>query len=230
LETFDTVWEKINEHHFDTNYNGHDWVKVRDKYRPRAAAAGDTKELRDVLQEMIDLFQTRVSTELNRFVRKVTAWGSIGIAWTVIVGLYGMNFTHMPEVGWRWGYPAVLVVMLLGSRTPVPYREIRAQFRAYRTAQEEAGLRAFERDKADLLELGVPLRYITPEDDESIEEAGYVVDLRRYRLPEIHLTPAEVAAQLGRSEGAVHMLCQRALLALREALGGGSSAFFSVKA
>ena len=34
-------------------------------------------------------------------------------AWTVIVGLYGMNFTHMPELGWRWGYPAVLVVMLI---------------------------------------------------------------------------------------------------------------------
>jgi magnesium transporter len=65
------------------------------------------------LQEMIDLFQTRVSTELNRFVRKVTAWGSIGIAWTVIVGLYGMNFTYMPELGWRWGYPAVLGLMLV---------------------------------------------------------------------------------------------------------------------
>jgi predicted DNA-binding transcriptional regulator YafY len=87
-----------------------------------------------------------------------------------------------------------LVVLLLGSRHPVSYREIRAQFRAYRTAQEEAGLRAFERDKADLLELGVPLRYLTPEDDESLEEAGYVVDLRRYRMPTIHLTPAEVAA------------------------------------
>jgi magnesium transporter len=68
---------------------------------------------REYLQEMIDLFQTRVSTELNRFVRKVTAWGSIGIAWTVIVGLYGMNFAHMPELGWRWGYPAVLLVMLI---------------------------------------------------------------------------------------------------------------------
>jgi Mg2+ and Co2+ transporter CorA len=68
---------------------------------------------REYLQEMIDLFQTRVSTELNRFVRKVTAWGSIGIAWTVIVGLYGMNFTSMPELGWRWGYPAVLVLMLI---------------------------------------------------------------------------------------------------------------------
>jgi len=68
---------------------------------------------REYLQEMIDLFQTRVSTELNRFVRKVTAWGSIGIAWTVIVGLYGMNFAHMPELGWRWGYPAVLILMLV---------------------------------------------------------------------------------------------------------------------
>jgi len=66
---------------------------------------------REYLQEMIDLFQTRVATELNRFVRKVTAGGSIAIAWTVIVGLYGMNFAYMPELGWRWGYPAVIVLM-----------------------------------------------------------------------------------------------------------------------
>jgi magnesium transporter len=68
---------------------------------------------REYLQEMIDLFQTRVATELNRFVRKVTAGGSIAIAWTVIVGLYGMNFTHMPELSWRWGYPSVLIVMAI---------------------------------------------------------------------------------------------------------------------
>ena len=47
---------------------------------------------REYLQEMLDLFQTPVATELNRFVRRVTAWGIIGIAWTVIVGVYGMNF------------------------------------------------------------------------------------------------------------------------------------------
>ncbi len=87
-----------------------------------------------------------------------------------------------------------LVVMLLGARQPVTYREIKAQFRAYRTENEEAGLRAFERDKADLLELGVPLRYVTPDDDDAVDEAGYVVDLRRYRMPEVHLTPEEVAA------------------------------------
>src|SRR6185436_19164582 len=68
------------------------------------------------------------------------------------------------------------------------------QFKAYQTPQEEAGLRAFERDKADLVELGVPLRYVVPDDDDTIDEAGYVVDLRRYRLPPLHLTAVEVAA------------------------------------
>jgi magnesium transporter len=76
---------------------------------------------REYLQEMLDLFQTRVSTELNRFVRKVTAWGSVGLAWTVIVGLYGMNFTHMPELSWTWGYPAVLAVMALVGITLVVF-------------------------------------------------------------------------------------------------------------
>jgi magnesium transporter len=78
---------------------------------------------REYLQEMIDLFQTRVATELNRFVRKVTAWGSVAIAWTVIVGLYGMNFAYMPELSWRWGYPGVLVVMaVVGTVLAVLFR------------------------------------------------------------------------------------------------------------
>ncbi|HEY7273260.1 MAG TPA: CorA family divalent cation transporter, partial [Actinoplanes sp.] len=46
---------------------------------------------REYLQELLDVFQTRVSTELNRFVRKITAYGTIGIGWTVIAGIYGMN-------------------------------------------------------------------------------------------------------------------------------------------
>jgi Mg2+ and Co2+ transporter CorA len=66
---------------------------------------------REYLQEMIDLFQTRVSTELNRFVRKVTAWGSIGVAWTAIAGIYGMNFDLMPELHWTYGYPYALGLM-----------------------------------------------------------------------------------------------------------------------
>ena len=55
LETFDEVWRILNETHFDTNFHGHNWIQVREKYRPRAAAARNSEALRDVLQEMIDL-------------------------------------------------------------------------------------------------------------------------------------------------------------------------------
>lgn len=87
-----------------------------------------------------------------------------------------------------------LVMLLLRARSPVTFREIKDQFSSYQTANIEAGLRAFERDKADLLELGVPIRYITPDEDDALEEGGYVVELKRYRLPEVHLTTDEVSA------------------------------------
>jgi len=87
-----------------------------------------------------------------------------------------------------------LVMLLLRARTPVTYREIRDQFPGYQTGNPEAGLRAFERDKADLLDLGVPIRYITPEEDDSLEDGGYVIDLKRFRMPEVRLTADEVSA------------------------------------
>jgi len=87
-----------------------------------------------------------------------------------------------------------LVMILLRARTPVTYREIREQFPAYQTLNVEAGLRAFERDKADLLELGVPIRYITPDEDDSLEDGGYVIDMKRFKMPEVRLTPDEISA------------------------------------
>lgn len=100
----------------------------------------------------------------------------------------------MPGRGDRSKRLLDLVMLLLRARTPVTYREIREQFPGYQTANAEAGLRAFERDKADLLELGVPIRYITPEEDDSLEDGGYVIDLKRFRLPEVRLTADEVSA------------------------------------
>jgi proteasome accessory factor B len=87
-----------------------------------------------------------------------------------------------------------LVMILLRARTPVTYREIRDQFPAYQTLNVEAGLRAFERDKADLLDLGVPIRYVTPDEDDSLEDGGYVIDLKRFKMPEVRLTPDEISA------------------------------------
>jgi magnesium transporter len=68
---------------------------------------------REYLQEVLDLLQTRVSNELNRFVRKITAFGTIAVSWTVIAGIYGMNFASMPELTWAYGYPAAIGLMLV---------------------------------------------------------------------------------------------------------------------
>src|SRR6185503_6779766 len=87
-----------------------------------------------------------------------------------------------------------LVMILLRARTPVTYRDIREQFPAYQTLNIEAGLRAFERDKADLLDLGVPIRYVTPDEDDSLEDGGYVIDLKRFKMPEVRLTRDEISA------------------------------------
>jgi magnesium transporter len=70
---------------------------------------------RDYLQEVLDMLQTQLSNELNRFVRKVTAYATIAISWTVVAGVYGMNFVDMPELGWTFGYPAAIGLMVLIS-------------------------------------------------------------------------------------------------------------------
>lgn len=90
-----------------------------------------------------------------------------------------------------------LLTLLLNTRRPISLREIREleEFRAYRTADPKSGERAFERDKAALTELGVPLRWIPPEKDRDTEGegGGYIIDRDKYYLPELNLEPSEVA-------------------------------------
>jgi magnesium transporter len=43
--------------------------------------------------------------------RKISAWVAIAAVPTAIAGIYGMNFEHMPELRWEFGYPAVIAAM-----------------------------------------------------------------------------------------------------------------------
>jgi magnesium transporter len=70
----------------------------------------DEKEL---LQEVLDLFQTRIANDLNTFAKQVTAWGAIIVTATLVAGIYGMNFANMPELDWRYGYPLALGMMVV---------------------------------------------------------------------------------------------------------------------
>jgi predicted DNA-binding transcriptional regulator YafY len=90
-----------------------------------------------------------------------------------------------------------LLTLLLNTRRPISLREIREhdEFAAFRTKDPKSGERAFERDKAALIELGVPLRWVAPEqlDDDEEGVGGYFIDRERYFLPELSLSPSELA-------------------------------------
>ena len=45
--------------------------------------------------------------------RKISAWVAILAVPTMIAGIYGMNFEHMPELEWTYGYPLVVAVVLI---------------------------------------------------------------------------------------------------------------------
>jgi magnesium transporter len=73
---------------------------------------GRVQQLREVLTSILTANLTQASIRQNEDVRKISAWAAIIAVPTLVTGIYGMNFHHMPELGWRFGYPAVLVVML----------------------------------------------------------------------------------------------------------------------
>jgi magnesium transporter len=56
---------------------------------------------------------TEASIQQNDEVKKISAWAAILFAPTLIAGIYGMNFEHMPELQWLFGYPFALVLMLI---------------------------------------------------------------------------------------------------------------------
>lgn len=74
----------------------------------------DTVEvLRDIASGMRDLYLSSLSHRTNEVMKVLTIMASIFIPLTLVAGIYGMNFEHMPELHVPWAYPAVLVGMLL---------------------------------------------------------------------------------------------------------------------
>ncbi len=71
------------------------------------------ESLDSLLTSAHDAYQARISTQQNDDMRKISAWVAIAAVPTALAGIYGMNFTHMPELHLTYGYPAVLTVMAL---------------------------------------------------------------------------------------------------------------------
>ncbi|WP_337060769.1 magnesium and cobalt transport protein CorA [Kineococcus sp. G2] len=65
-----------------------------------------------LLTDVLNAHLAQVSVRQNDDMRKISAYAAMFAVPTLVAGIYGMNFEHMPELDWRWGYPACLLLML----------------------------------------------------------------------------------------------------------------------
>lgn len=68
---------------------------------------------RDMIYGLLDMYQTHMSNKMNEIMKVLTVFASIFIPLTFLAGIYGMNFEYMPELKWRYAYPALWVVFFI---------------------------------------------------------------------------------------------------------------------
>ncbi|MGX7825144.1 magnesium and cobalt transport protein CorA [Actinokineospora sp. 24-640] len=67
----------------------------------------------ELLTTLVDATLAKITLQQSTDMRKITSWAAIIAVPTMVVGVYGMNFDHMPELKWRYGYPLVMLAIFL---------------------------------------------------------------------------------------------------------------------
>jgi magnesium transporter len=94
-------------------------VFLRDCYDHTVQLIDTVETYRDIAAGLIDVYLSSVNTRLNEVMKVLTIIATIFMPLSFITGLYGMNFDrtvspwNLPELGWKYGYPMVLGLMLL---------------------------------------------------------------------------------------------------------------------
>ncbi len=78
-----------------------------------ARVAEQVESMDLLLSSILQAHLAQVGLRQNADMRKITSWAAILAVPTAIAGIYGMNFSHMPELSWTFGYPVVMGVMAL---------------------------------------------------------------------------------------------------------------------
>ncbi|SDR82648.1 magnesium transporter [Paraoerskovia marina] len=69
-------------------------------------------EISSSLDRIMTVNATLVGQRQNEDMKRISSWAAILFTPTLVAAIYGMNFAFMPELQWRWGYPASMVLML----------------------------------------------------------------------------------------------------------------------
>ncbi|MCT4356638.1 magnesium and cobalt transport protein CorA [Streptomyces sp. Je 1-79] len=64
-----------------------------------------------LLSDVLSAHLAQMGVRQNDDMRKISAWAAMAAVPTMVAGIYGMNFDHMPELTWVWAYPAVILLM-----------------------------------------------------------------------------------------------------------------------
>jgi magnesium transporter len=70
---------------------------------------------RELLTTALEANLSLITISQNEDTKRLAGWAAIITTPTLIASIYGMNFHNMPELNWRWGYPAVLCVMVTAA-------------------------------------------------------------------------------------------------------------------
>jgi len=88
-------------------------VYLRDCYDHSVQLIDVIETLRELTSGLLEVYLSSIANRTNEVMKVLTVMASIFIPLTFIVGVYGMNFTHMPEIYWPYGYLAVWIFMLV---------------------------------------------------------------------------------------------------------------------
>ncbi|MFI6373187.1 magnesium/cobalt transporter CorA [Streptomyces sp. NPDC050546] len=94
---------------------------VDDRARPFFRDVGDhltrvnesVENLDRLVSDILSAHLAQMSVRQNDDMRKISAWAAMAAIPTMVAGIYGMNFEHMPELRWEWSYPALIVLMVV---------------------------------------------------------------------------------------------------------------------
>lgn len=87
-------------------------IYMQDVYDHLVRVTDSIDTYRELLSSALDSYLSLQSNQLNQLVKTLTLSSIILMACALIAGIYGMNFAHMPELAWPWGYPFALALML----------------------------------------------------------------------------------------------------------------------
>jgi len=85
---------------------------LRDAHDHAIQVIDTVESLRDMLTNLHDMYLSALSYRMNDVMKVLTIIATIFIPISFLVGVYGMNFHHMPELAWPWAYPALWGLMI----------------------------------------------------------------------------------------------------------------------